>query len=57
MRLRYVGPFEAVAIPALEATVANGEELDVTGDVAAELLKRDDWVRVDKPKGEKGNDA
>lgn len=53
MRLKYVGEFEAVDIPALEVTVARGEELEVTGDVAQELLKREDWERMDKPqKGE-----
>lgn len=53
MRLKYVGPFEGVEIPALGVTVAQGEELEVTGDVAQELLKRDDWERTDKPtKGE-----
>lgn len=53
MRLKYVGEHEAVDIPALGVTVARGEELEVTGDVAAELAKRDDWERTDKPaKGE-----
>lgn len=57
MKLRYVGEFEAVDIPALGVTVPRGDELEVTGDVAAELLKRDDWVRVDKPKAKEGDGA
>lgn len=53
MRLRYIGEHEGIEIPALGVVVAQGEEFEVTGDIAQELLKRGDWERLDKPtKGE-----
>jgi hypothetical protein len=57
MKLKYVGPHEAVEIPALGMTVEAGETVEVTGDMAEEFLKRDDWVRTDKPKTGKGDSA
>lgn len=50
MKLKYTGPFEGVEIPVLGIVVARGESAEITGDVAEELLKRDDWTRVDRPK-------
>lgn len=50
MRLRYVGPQVGVEIPDY-GVVMHGEDIEITGDVAQELLKReDDWKRVDKPR-------
>lgn len=57
MKLKYVGGQDAVEIPALGVIVEHGQTIDVTGDIAEEFLKRDDWVRADKPKTEKGSDA
>jgi hypothetical protein len=50
MKFRYVGPFEGVEIPALGVVVDYGHEIEVTGDVAQEFAKRDDWTRTDSPK-------
>jgi hypothetical protein len=57
VRLKYCGPFDAVEIPALGVTVEQGETVEVTGDMAEEFLKRDDWARADKPKTGKGDSA
>lgn len=57
MKFKYVGPHEAVDIPALGVTVAHGDTVEMTGEMAEEFSKRDDWVRVDKPKSEKGVSA
>lgn len=50
MKFTYVGPHDAVEIPALGVTVEHGQTIEVTGDMADEFLKRDDWFRADKPK-------
>jgi hypothetical protein len=57
MRFRYQGPHDAVDIPALGVIVAHGETIEVTGAIAEEFVKRDDWERVDKPKTKDADDA
>lgn len=56
MILKYVGPQVGVEIPD-HGVVMYGETIEITGDVAQELLKReDDWARVDKPRSAKEGD-
>lgn len=57
MKLKYVGPFDAVDVPALNAVVKQGEAIDVTGALAEEFLSRDDWVSADKKDDKKAEKA
>lgn len=51
MKLKYVGPFEAVDVPALGLVdVKRGSTVEATGDVAKSLLAQDAWQRVAPPK-------
>lgn len=53
MKVRYVGPHEAVDVPlpnsvtGAEATVARGDVLDTTADHAQSLAEQDIWELVE----------
>ena len=47
VEVEYVGPFDAVTVPAVGADVARGGVLKVSPDVAAGLLEQpDNWRQV-----------
>lgn len=49
--LRYIGPFQAVTVPALGERVEQGHQVKVEdADLAALLLDQDDWEEVGSPK-------
>lgn len=53
MKFKYVGPHDAVDVPALGVTVERGHQVDATGAVAQSLAAQADWQRVDTPKPRK----
>jgi len=54
MKLTYPGPLAAVSVPALGASVALGESVEVTDpDVAASLAEQG-WTVAETPKARKG---
>lgn len=52
MKLRYVGPHDEIEIAATRQIVAQGDTVEVTGEVAKSLIKQG-WKRVDKAETEK----
>ncbi len=47
MRVKYVGPFDGVDIPQAGLTVARGEVVELSNDVAGEFLAQEgNWERV-----------
>lgn len=48
MKLRYVGPFEAVSIPELgELVVAQGDVVDVDDTLGRRMAESEVWDRAD----------
>lgn len=50
-KIKYVGPFDAVEVPALGRDVKRGEPIEVEdAEIAKSLLEqKDNWQRVSKP--------
>ena len=50
-RIRYVGPYDAVEVPALGVVVERDAEVDVADDdLAASLLEQsDNWIEEQQP--------
>lgn len=56
MKLRYIGPHDAVDITSADITVARREPFEATGDLAADLLRQpENFERVPAPKNRKPN--
>lgn len=57
-KLRYVGPFDAVDVPALRKTVKRNHQIEVEDKaVAASLLEQSDWEEVGAKAAAKQDDA
>jgi hypothetical protein len=53
-RFKYVGPYDEVAVPALNAVVAQGETVEVEDpDVADGLDGQDTWEHIPDPERSK----
>ena len=55
VEVEYVGPFDAVTVPAVGAEVSRGGVLKVSPDVAAGLLEQPDNWRAFKASDKKGD--
>ena len=52
-KLRYVGPFDAVDVPAIRATVKRNHQVEVADRAIADsLLAQADWEEVGTPKSQ-----
>jgi hypothetical protein len=52
MRLKYLGPFDAVEIPELGLTVERDEIIDVDDAIGKRLALSADWQVTSRKKGE-----
>ena len=52
MRLKYLGPFEAVEIPELGITVAADEIIEVDDTIGKRLALSADWQVTSRKKGD-----
>lgn len=60
MRVKYVGPYDAVEVPELGVAVRRGEPFDLRDGDAKLLLQQDTWEEVapaKAPSKTKGSDA
>lgn len=52
MRLKYVGPYDAVDIPELGITVENGEIIEVDDAIGKRMAASTDWQVTSRKKGD-----
>jgi hypothetical protein len=58
MRITYVGPHDAVEVPAIRAIVRRDESVDVPDEQAWRLLEqRGNWAKAVEPKATKKDGA
>lgn len=48
-KFKYVGPHDGVELPDLGIEVAQGETVEVDGEVADDFDARDDWEHIPDP--------
>lgn len=46
MKVKYVGPFDAVEVPALDAVIKNGETVEVDDDMGLAMIEQEVWASV-----------
>lgn len=52
MRVRYIGPFDEVEVPAFELVVKRNHQVDVPEAIGKQLTEQTDWEEVGKPKSQ-----
>ena len=53
MRVMYIGPFDRVALPALNVEVGRGDTIDVPDGAGMALTAQADWIDADHPDARK----
>ena len=51
MKIRYLGPFDAVEIPTLGVTCEKGQEIEVDDEVGKNLGEQSSWEEASAKKG------
>ncbi len=52
MKIRYVGPFPEVDLPATGEVVQQNHQIEVDDEIGRALVKQQDWEKVPTPKKE-----